>query len=671
VPVSARMRTTLKRAVGRIPGANGNGFPSALPEAARVALYHADAPLARSGLRRLTRALVLVALGLLALLLGAGGGAFLWFDKSVAAVQVLTPALSRAEKELSLPLPGKPAVALVIGLDTRSGPASGSDNTDAMMLVRADPAAKTISLLSFPRDLNVPIYCSGAVIAQDRINDALARCGPKGVLETVAHLTNVPINYLITVDFHGFKKIVNELGGIWIDVDRTYYNKNVGTASTDYSNIDLQPGYQLLQGGAALAFVRFRHTDSDLYRLAREQEFVRAIKEQVANNFDPLRLPALVSAVTSNIQLASKTHVSDSTVLEYALFGATLPAGHVYQVSMAAAQLSAVDVGGADELGATQATIEQAVSQFEHPKVIGAHRAAPTARAPAKPRVAAPAVSATTLTVLNGSGVPGAAAIAAGLLHARGYPVLPPPGEAPADAPSMNYPETEIYLAALEPRALAAAAKLAKLIGSARVNTVPADRRLRALAPRAMLVVVLGRSFTGQLAPAQLSVGREETGAPAAAAQVQSNPSVGRALLAPLVHKVPFALETPTVLERTSQPDDLGGDQAVRVYPITKDSTAVRLVFVTGADQFWGIEETNWSGAPVLGDDNLQRTLKGRTYDLYYTSGQLHMVVLHVGDASYWVVNSLLNDLSNATMIAIAEGLAPLAHTPLAVPAGP
>jgi len=654
------MRTTLKRAVGRVAGSNGGGYPYAPPgDGARIALYRSDAPSERSRLRRLTRVLALVALALLALILGAGGGAFLWFDRSVAAVQVLTPALSRAEKELSLPLPGQPAVALVIGLDTRAGTGGGSDNTDAMMLVRADPSAKAISLLSFPRDLNVPIYCSGDVIAHDRINDALALCGPKGVLETVAHLTNVPINYLITVDFHVFKKIVNELGGIWIDVDRTYYNKNVGTASTDYSNIDLQPGYQLLQGGAALAFVRFRHTDSDLYRLAREQEFVRAIKEQVADNFDPLHLPALVSAVTSNIQLASKSHVSDSTVLEYALFGATLPPGHVYQVSIAAAQLSAIDVGGADELGASPETIEQAVTHFEHPQVIGAHPR-PAHAAPAAPRVSAPPVSATTLTVLNGNGVPGAAAIAAGLLHARGYPVLAPPGEAPANAPSMNYSETEIYFEPASPEASAAAARLAKLLGSARVSPLPADRRLRALAPRAMLVVVLGRSFSGQLAPPRASVGREQTAAPS---QVQSDPSVGNALLAPLAHKVPFVLETPTVLERSSQPDDLDGDQDVRVYPIAKGETAVRLVFVTGAGQYWGIEETDWSGAPVLGDDNLQRTLDGRTYDLYYTSGQLHMVVLHVGDASYWVINSLLNDLSNATMIAIAEGLKPLAPT--------
>ena len=62
-----------------------------------------------------------------------------------------------------------------------------------------------------------------------------------------------------------------------MDVDRRYYNNN-GL----YSAINLQPGYQKLNGYQALSFVRFRHTDSDLYRNARQQSFVRAFKDQVA-----------------------------------------------------------------------------------------------------------------------------------------------------------------------------------------------------------------------------------------------------------------------------------------------------------------------------------------------------------------------------------------------------
>src|SRR5206468_290895 len=81
---------------------------------------------------------------------------------------------------------------------------------------------------------------------QDRINSAYAVCGPKGTLETVKNLTGLPVNYLISVNFHGFKDIVNRVGGVWMDIDRRYYNRNVGTSGTNYADIDLHPGYQRL-----------------------------------------------------------------------------------------------------------------------------------------------------------------------------------------------------------------------------------------------------------------------------------------------------------------------------------------------------------------------------------------------------------------------------------------
>ena len=106
-----------------------------------------------------------------------------------------------------------------------------------------------------------------------------------------------------------------------MDVDRRYYNKNVGTASTDYANIDLQPGYQRLNGEQALDFVRFRHTDSDLYRVARQQEFVRSFREQVAQNFSFSKVPALVNAIASNIEVAEGGHkVQLSEIEKYAFF---------------------------------------------------------------------------------------------------------------------------------------------------------------------------------------------------------------------------------------------------------------------------------------------------------------------------------------------------------------
>jgi len=83
----------------------------------------------------------------------------------------------KASKALDVPVADRAAIALVIGYDHRVGVESaGPSRSDTLMLIRADPQTKTISLLSFPRDLRVPIYCGATPSATDRINAAYAYC---------------------------------------------------------------------------------------------------------------------------------------------------------------------------------------------------------------------------------------------------------------------------------------------------------------------------------------------------------------------------------------------------------------------------------------------------------------------------------------------------------------
>ena len=124
--------------------------------------------------------------------------------------------------------------------------------------------------------------------------------------------------------------------------------------------------------------------------------------------------------------------------------------------------------------------------------------------------------------------------------------------------------------------------------------------------------------------------------------------------------KVPFPLLNPTILERSSYPDTLSGDKPVRRYFVSDKHKAVRLVFKTAGNEFWGIEETDWAGAPALHDRSFRHSLGGREFDLYYSGSRLHMVVLRRAGAAYWVINTLLDSLSNETMLAIAKGLKPL-----------
>ena len=96
--------------------------------------------------------------------------------------------------------------------------------------------------------------------------------GPKLTLQVVKELTGLKINHVVNVDFLGFVRAVDAIGCVYTDVDRRYYHSNEGLpASEQYSEINIQPGYQLLCGKKALEYVRYRHTDTDIVRSARQQ----------------------------------------------------------------------------------------------------------------------------------------------------------------------------------------------------------------------------------------------------------------------------------------------------------------------------------------------------------------------------------------------------------------
>ncbi|HEY1237785.1 MAG TPA: LCP family protein, partial [Solirubrobacterales bacterium] len=163
---------------------------------------------------------------------------------------------------------------LIIGSDKRNQEISGEFGlSDTTMLLRLDPDRDAIALLSLPRDLKVDIPDVGT----DKLNAAYSLGGPKLTLRTVKQITGLQVNHLVNVDFTGFARAVNSIGCVYVDVDRRYYiAPNTGTAE-----INLQPGYQALCGFDALSFVRYRHTDNDIVRSARQQAFLREARAKV------------------------------------------------------------------------------------------------------------------------------------------------------------------------------------------------------------------------------------------------------------------------------------------------------------------------------------------------------------------------------------------------------
>ena len=640
------MRTTLKRGLGRGAAPNGNGTPVLPPGAlSPVSVYTQPARSPRSRAALVGRIAMWLGVASLVLVSGAAGGAYLYFHQSVAAVAADTPEVKRAARQLAVALPGQPAVALIIGYDHRKEDgANTSGRSDTMMLVRADPVTDSISLLSFPRDMRVEIRCPGRTPFFDKINAAYSYCGPQGSLNTVRTLTGVPINYLITVNFRGFRQIIDRLDGAWVDVDRRYFNDRGGPFG--YATINLRPGYQQLTGRQSLDYVRYRHTDSDLYRVARQQQFVKAFKGQVQESFAPLALPKVVNAVTNNVEVAQGggSSVDGGTVLSYALFAYDLPRGRVLQTRIEGLE-------GFADLTTSSENITRAVQTFTHPDVESSEKATAVALGEKlKNRVLAPRD--TSITVLNGNGVAGSASTAGFQLGERGYQVLTPPNGLPANAPRFDYFRTQIYFNPRLRGSRDAAQKVANLFASAEVK--PLVKEITPLASGAMLTVVVGQTFHGSLASAPIdrTPKRERP-------NVVFGPNASRDLLRARRSRVPFPLMTPTVIERSSWTDST---MPIRMYWIDPDRKhkAVRLVYSMGSNEYWGVQMTDWDGAPVLADKSLTRRIKGRIYDLYYDGPKLHMVVLRTPNGTYWVINTLLDRMSNETMLAIAKGLRPL-----------
>jgi LCP family protein required for cell wall assembly len=631
--------------MGRGAALNGNGRPVLPPSAAStVTVYRQPPRPRRSRLGLAGRILGWVVVALIMVSTGLAGGAYLFFHESVAAVAAHTPELKIAQQRLTVPAAGKPAIALVIGYDRRfSGTDRGqASRSDTIMLVRADPGTKSISMLSFPRDLVVDIQC-GTGTYRNRINQAFTHCGPKGTLETVKGVTGLPVNYLITVNFRGFTKIVDRLGGVWIDVDRRYFND-----SGAYSAINLQPGYQELNGYQALAYVRYRHTDSDIYRIARQQAFVRAFKDQVRSAFSPLKLLGLVKEITRNVEVGvgGGKALDLDTVLSYALFAYDLPPGHFFQ-----SKIEGLEEDWQFNIFASEDNMRQAVQTFANPDVESPEKATAVALG-VKPKSKAPPPRDTSITVLNGNGVTGAASNASFLLGQRGYSILTP-ASGTADAPSYDYFETKIYYDASQAGAKLAASKVGNLFGSA--DVVKVTPPIEALVGNgSMLTVIVGKTFHGNLAPAPIDQTPKRQ-----PPNVAKGSEASLQLLRDRAKKVPFPLMVPTVLERTSWIDRQRPVRLYRVDPEGKHKT-IRLVYRTGASEYWGVQMTDWADAPVLSERNVTRRLAGRRYELHYSGPKLHMVVLRTPKATYWVVNTVLDSLSNETMLAIAKGLKPL-----------
>ena len=249
---------------------------------------------------------------------------------------------------------GNGRTILLIGSDHRAKTAKNDARSDTMMLVRLSPRAKAVTVLSIPRDLKVTIKGQTA-----KLNAAYAYGGVPLTVKTLQSVLGVSVDHVIDVDFAGFRGLVNELGCVYTDVDRRYFNRNDGTPATNFASIDVQAGYQRLCGADALDYVRYRHGDNDLVRAARQQDFLRQARAQIGVADLLGDRHALLRLLGENTRTDIRGSKQITTLTKLALDAAGKP---VQQVPFPATI-------GASYVTATPAQIKKTVRRFLHPTV--------------------------------------------------------------------------------------------------------------------------------------------------------------------------------------------------------------------------------------------------------------------------------------------------------------
>ena len=456
---------------------------------------------------------------------------------------------------------GGPQTYLILGSDRRAASKDALDRTDpphsdTILLVRFDPEQGQTSVLSIPRDLLVNIKAaSGQYYPQEKINAAYTfgamLAGTKGSMvlaaETIKHevFPGLKLNGIIDVNFAGFIKVVDTLGCVYVNVDHRYYHVNTGNPEENYSEINLQPGYQKLCYNNALSYVRYRHTDSDFVRVARQQDFLRDLREQISPENVAGQLDKVAKAVGHAIVTAGFSS-SAGQLIQLAKLIAFSQSKPLRQVRFRAAN-SNFPLKGGSYVTSTPELEQATLEDFLH----GDEKL----RAPAPATVPAPAASSHSSSHSHhhaSSAGPSAASL--------GLYATPSTGDNELVKESVSLPFRALYPA------------------------------------------------------------------------LQTGPAV---------------------------------EQPARVYTLLDNDNHLRHAYVVpfqqnGLGGYYDFEGTDWLNPPLVAHPTETRRIGHTDYRIFADGSHIHLVAWRQGKVLYWVVNTLLEDLTNEQMLAIARSAQPL-----------
>jgi polyisoprenyl-teichoic acid--peptidoglycan teichoic acid transferase len=253
--------------------------------------------------RRLTIAAIVVAV----LVLGGAAGAYAFISGISTTIHDMVNQDQTIVPQLKPVAVGKPFYMVIMGVDTRPG--EGVARSDTLIVAYVDPQRKRVTTMSIPRDTRVTISGRGTA----KINEAMQLGGPSLVIKTVKTFTGLPISHFAYINFEGFKDIVDAMGGVDVYVSENI--QDLQASGNHRAFYRIYKGWQHLDGGHALTFVRARHqyADQDFSRMKNQQTFMKALVKK-AMTVNPLMMPALATSVAKNV----KTDLSLEQVIQLA-----------------------------------------------------------------------------------------------------------------------------------------------------------------------------------------------------------------------------------------------------------------------------------------------------------------------------------------------------------------
>ncbi len=185
----------------------------------------------------------------------------------------------------------------------------GKNLTDTIMIASIDTENKKVALLSLPRDLYVEIPGTDYSTKINQIyqyglkNDE----GVELIKKAAENATGIDIQYFLVVDFEGFKKVIDDIGGINVTVERDIYDPRYPGPNYSYEIFELKKGFHHLDGATALKYARMRHNDpeGDFGRAKRQQQVIQAVKNRafsVQTILNPIALNNLLNTLGDHIK---------------------------------------------------------------------------------------------------------------------------------------------------------------------------------------------------------------------------------------------------------------------------------------------------------------------------------------------------------------------------------